>query len=128
MHARRPTETTHETTMARRGLIAGAALALVLAMGLAGAGSALAGSGRHLDAVQRGAAGAGHPMAHEGPTSTAGSASPKGGPASREGGPAPARSSPVVPLVLAGIVILAAAGPWVPPRSRYVFYRIERRW
>jgi hypothetical protein len=114
MRARRPGTTTDPTPTARRLRLAFAALALALVMVPAGAGAALAGTaptGRQEGTVQRGT-----------PAATA--------PETRDGSsdPAPAGSSPAVPLLFAGIVILAAAGPWVPPGPRYLVYRIDRRW
>jgi hypothetical protein len=105
--------------MTRRCFVLLGALALLLAM--AGTGPALAASSRagaardtgvvrDTRAVHDTAATTAKPAAGEGPAS--------GG---RD-------SSPIVPLVFAGIVILAAAAPWAPPGSRYRLYRIERRW
>jgi hypothetical protein len=113
MRARRSTKTTHGTRIGRRLLLLCAALALALAIGIAGASSAPAApahSGRDRQAVDGSVVTTAKPMAEDHP-------------AAGDSG-----SSTVVPLVLAGIVILAAAGPWVPHPSRYVYYRIERRW
>lgn len=115
MRARRPTETAHGPRIAGRLLLVCTALAIALAIGIAGASSALAApahSGSDRQAVHGSAVTTAKPVAEEDPAA----------------GDSGSSSSAVVPLVFAGIVILAAAGPWVPPRSRYVYYRIERRW
>jgi hypothetical protein len=102
--------------MTRRCFVLLSALALLLAM--AGTGPALAasnraggdtGAARDTRAARDAAATSVKPAAEEGPAS---------------GG----TGSSIVPLVFAGIVILAAAAPWVPPGSRYRLYRIEHRW
>lgn len=113
MHARRPTETTHGKSIARRLLLVCTALVIALAIGIAGATVALAApahSGRGREAVHGDAVPTAKPVVEEDP-------------AAGDSG-----SSPVVPLVFAGIVILAATGPWLPHSSRYVYYRVERRW
>lgn len=127
MRTYRATETAHRAGMARRLLLVGA-LALALAMGIAGvrassvaptsavrAHAAAADDGHDRPAVRGDAATTARPVTDKGRASGAATPAPRG-------------SSPVVPLVLAGIVILAAAGPWVPPGSRYVLYRVDRRW
>ena len=106
----RPTETTGPSPMARRLLLAGALLALALALGIAGATSALAAPAHPAHTA--------NPAQPAHPTAKAVADEP----------PASGGVSPAVPLVLAGIVILAASGPWLPPRSGYVHYRVERRW
>ncbi len=113
MHVRRPTETTYRRRTARRLLLVCAAAVLALTMGITLATAAIAAPARA--ASDRGA--------------VHGSAATTSKPVAEEGSPAgEAGSSPVVPLVLAGIVILAAAGPWVPSPSRYGYYRTERHW
>jgi len=113
--------------MARRLLLVGA-LALALAIGIAGARTSSAAPASadlaHAPASTHAAAAAQAGPAHAGPARPV----TDKGRASGAATPAPRGSSPVVPLVLAGIVILAAAGPWVPPGSRYVLYRVDRRW
>lgn len=144
MRTHRPTETAHRAGMARRLLLVGA-LALALAIGIAGvrassaapasvapasADLAYAPASTHAAAAaQTGPAQAGpaRPAVRGDAATTARPVTDKGR-ASGAATPAPRGSSPVVPLVLAGIVILAAAGPWVPPGSRYVLYRVDRRW
>jgi hypothetical protein len=133
MRTHRPTETAYRAGMARRLLLIGA-LALALAIGIAGArASSAAPASADLAnasaAAQAGPAQAGpaRPAVRGDAATTARPVTDKGR-ASGAATPAPRGSSPVVPLVLAGIVILAAAGPWVPPGSRYVFYRVDRRW
>src|SRR5574341_1841343 len=117
--------------MTRRCFVLLAALALALVLAMAGASPALAASSRaggdagtardtgavrdtravhDTGAVRDAAATTAKPTAEEGRAS---------------GGTG---SSPIVQLVFAGIVILAAATPWVPPGSRYRLYLIERRW
>lgn len=106
MHVRRPTETTYRRWIARRLLLVCAAAVLALAMGITVATAALAAPAHaapHRGAVHGGAATTDKPVAEEG--SQTGDTS----------------SSRVVPLVFAGIVILAAAGPWVPNPSRSVY-------
>jgi hypothetical protein len=127
MRTHRATETAHRAGMARRLLLVGA-LALALAMGIAGV---QASSAAPTSAVRAHAAAAddGHNRsAVRGDATTTARPVTDKGRASGAATPAPRGSSPVVPLVLAGIVILAAAGPWVPPGSRYVLYRVDRRW
>ena len=97
MRTHRPTETTRGT-LARRLLIA---LALALVMTLAAAGTALAASG-HAAAQQVRTPAADQPAADE------------------------SNSSPMVPLVFAGILLLAVASPALPRYSRYGYYRGER--
>ena len=111
MRTRRTTGTTSWKWMAYRLLVV-CALGLFLAIGIAGASTALA-APAHPDGDQEAVRGA-----------AAATAQPvtKQDPAPRSDG-----FSPVVPLVFAGIVILAACGPWVP-YPRYVYYRVERRW
>jgi hypothetical protein len=104
MRTHRPTETTRGT-LARRLLIA---LALALVMTPAAAGTALAASGHA--AAQRPA-----PAAQQVRTPAADQ------PAADE-----SNSSPMVPLVFAGILILAVASPALPRYSRYGYYRGER--
>jgi hypothetical protein len=98
--------------MAHRFLVLCATVVLAVAMALAGAGSAIAAvpthAGRDAGAVHGGGAATARPAPAEAPASD------------------DAGSSSIVPLVFAGIVILAAAGPWVPPRSRSSFYWIDR--
>ena len=113
--------------MTRRRFVLLAALALALVLAMAGTGPVLAASSRagaardtgvvrdtravhDTAALRHAAATTAKPAAGEGPAS---------------GGRG---SSPIVPLVFAGIVILAAAAPWAPPGSRYRLYRIERHW
>jgi hypothetical protein len=103
MRTHRPTETT-PGTLARRLLIA---LALALVMTLAAAGTALAASGH---AAQRSA-----PAAQQVRT-----------PAADQSAADESNSSPMVPLVFAGILILAVASPALPRYSRYGYYRGER--
>jgi len=139
MRTHRPTETAHRAGMARRLLLVGA-LALALAIGIAGARTSSAAPAStdlaHAPASTHAAAAAQAGPTHAGPARPAvrGDAATTARPVTDKGRasgaatPAPRGSSPVVPLVLAGIVILAAAGPWVPPGSRYVLYRVDRRW
>jgi hypothetical protein len=106
-----PTPTSPTTPPVRRLLLAVTLLALAMALLLvAGAGSALAAS------------------SHAAPASRAASATDGGKPAEERPRSGDRGVSPAVPLVFAGIVILAASGPWLPPRSRYVCYRVDRRW
>ncbi len=111
MRSRRPTGTINGKWMTQRLLLV-LMLAVVLAI-VAGASAAVAAPAR--DAHDRAA------LLDD--AASTGQLSTTDEPASGHGG-----SSPVVPLVFAGIVILAATGPWVPPGSRYVSYRVERRW
>jgi hypothetical protein len=107
MSTRRPTETTSRGWLARRLLIA-PALALVMTM--AAAGTALAASG-HASVQQRSA-----PAAAQVKT-----------PAADEPAAHDNRSYPMVPLVFAGILILAVASPTLPRYySRYGYYQGER--
>ena len=101
--------TTPKTTPSRRLLLAVALLALAMALLVAGAGSALAATERAAPAPHAASSTAGGKAVAEEPRSGGG-------------------VSLAVPLVFAGIVILAASGPWLPPRSRHVYYRVERRW
>jgi hypothetical protein len=113
MHVRRPTETTYRRRIARRLLLLCAAAVLALTTGITLATAAIAAPAHARSdrgAVHGSAATTSKPVAEE--DSQAGDAG----------------SSPVVPLVLAGIVILAAAGPWLPSPSRSGYYRIERCW
>jgi hypothetical protein len=116
MGTHRPAETTAttrrtpRTQLTRRLVVAVTLLALAMALVVAVASSALAATA--------------HPApAGHGAGSTAGGKAVAEEPRASGGG-----VSPAVPLVFAGIVILAASGPWLPPRSRYVYYRVERRW
>jgi hypothetical protein len=104
-----PAPTARRTTPSRRLLLAVALIALAMALVVAGAGSALAATGRAAPGAHAASSTAGGKAVAERPRSGGG-------------------VSPAVPLVFAGIVILAASGPWLPPRSRYVYYRVERRW
>jgi hypothetical protein len=105
-----PTPTTPTIPPARRLLLAVTMLAFAIALLVAGAGSAMAAS------------------SHAAPAGRA-ARSTDGGRAADERPRSGDRGvSPAVPLVFAGIVILAASGPWLPPRSRYVYYQVDRRW
>ncbi len=106
------TGTTSRRWLTRRLLVV---LGLALAITMAGATVALAAPGH--------SSGKRHPAVHETTASTAGRAAPDERPASGGDGP-----SPAVPLVFAGILILAAAGPWMTQGPRSGYYRVDRHW
>jgi hypothetical protein len=117
MATHRPAETTAlppttaATLLGRVLPLAVILLALAVALLVVGARSAMAASSHAA------------PAGHAAGSTDGGRAAADEQPRSGNGG-----VSPAVPLVFAGIVILAASGPWLPPRSRYVSYRVERRW
>jgi hypothetical protein len=112
MRTRRPID----TTLAPRGLLArGSLLALVLALALA---------------LTIGAA-PGHPSGQERPTPAGAAARPGTAAADQAAaGQEPGAPSPVVPLVFAGILLLAVASPALPRYPRFPRYGYDRgeRW
>jgi hypothetical protein len=118
MRIRRPID----NTLAPRGWLArGSLLAFVLALALAltiaAAGAALAAPG--------------HPSGRERPA-PAGAAAPAGTAAADQAAAEvePGAPSPVVPLVFAGILLLAVASPALPRHPRFSRYGYDRgeRW
>src|SRR6266536_2436184 len=102
----RRTGTTSRRRLTRRLLVV---LVLALAMTTAGAAAALAAPG-HLSGKRQG-------TVRETTASTTGRA------ATQQGRPSGKDGSSPVPLVFAGILLLAAAGPWMSHHPRSVYYR-----
>jgi hypothetical protein len=109
-----------DTTLAPRGRLArGPLLALVLALALtiAAAGAALAAPG--------------HPSGRQRPTPAGGAARPQTAAADRAAAEQePGAPAPVVPLVFAGILLLAVASPALPRHPRFFRSGYDRgeRW
>jgi hypothetical protein len=104
MHTRRATGMAPRGPLARRLLIV---LALALVMTIAAAGAAVAATGHASGKGRAPAAQAGAPAADEAAENS---------------------SSPMVPLVFAGILILALASPALPRYSRSGYYVRGERW
>jgi hypothetical protein len=117
MRTRRPIDTTLAPTgRLARGPLLALVLALALALTIAAAGTALAAPG--------------HPSGQE-RTAPAGAAARAGtAAADQAAAEEPGAPSPVVPLVFAGILLLAVASPALPRHPRFSRYGYDRgeRW